>query len=83
MRTLIVEAHVVDVVGHRAAQIEATTVCTVLRAVWHIPLTADVEFGGAVNLRPQRALSTWEQVTVMRAFCSVTDSPPHLHGAVS
>lgn len=75
MRTLISEGHARDVVGHRCAQVEATTVCTVLRAVEHIPLTASIGPGGSVFLFPQRELSTCERVTVMRAFCAVSDSP--------
>ena len=83
MRTLIADGHTRDVVGHRIAQIEATTVCTVLRAVEHIPLTADVAFDGSVFVRPQRELSTPEWVTVMRAFCAVSDSPIVRLGAVA
>jgi hypothetical protein len=63
-------------------QVEATTVCNVLRAVEHIPLTADVASDGTVNLHPQRELTTPERVAVLRAFGSVTDVCLHWDPAV-
>jgi len=83
MRTLIKDGHTRDVVGHRCAQVEATTVCTVLRAVEHIPLTADVDDNGSVHVRPQRELTTREHVTVLRAFGAVTDVQLVWHAAVA
>lgn len=82
MRTLIANGHVIDVVGHRIAQAEAAAVCNVLRAVEHIPLTADVAFDGTVHIRPQRELSTADEVTALRAFAAVTDARLIWHGAV-
>lgn len=83
MRTLIVEAHVVDVVGRFVTQDTATAVCKVLRAVSHIPITADVAYDGSVNLRPGRLLCTAERVTVMRAFTACTDCRLNWHQAVA
>ena len=74
MRTVIARGRACNVVGHRIDQHEAATVCQVLRSVEHIPLSADVEFDGTVHLRPQRDLSTPEQVTAYRAFQAVTDA---------
>lgn len=74
MRTLIDHGHVIDVVGHRIAQAEATDICRVLGSVQHIGLTADVAFDGRVNLRPQGELSTPEEVAALRAVSAATDS---------
>ncbi len=83
MRTVIVTGHARDVVAHRIAQPEASTVCRILRSVEHIPLTADVGFDGTVHLRPQRELTTPERVVALRAFCAVTDARLVVHGAVA
>jgi hypothetical protein len=83
MRTLIVNAHVVDVVARRIEQPAATTICTVLRSVEHIPVTALVGFDGTVHLHASRQLSTPEEVTALRAFAACTDARLAWHPAVT
>lgn len=83
MRTIISAEHVVDVVGQPIAQPVATLVCIVLRGVEHLPVTADVAFDGTVHLRPARPMSTFEEVTALRAFLAVTDAPLRWHPAVT
>lgn len=73
MRTVIARGHAVDVVAKRIEQPVATAVCTVLRSVEHIPVTAAVAFDGSLHLRPERVLTTLEEVTTLRAFCACTD----------
>jgi hypothetical protein len=79
----MVQRHAVDVVAKRIDQPTAATVCTVLRSVEHIPVTAAVAFDGSLHLRAERTLSTWEEVTAMRAFCAVTDVRVRWHEAVA
>lgn len=78
----MVEQHAVDVVAKRIEQPVATAVCTVLRSA-HIPVLADVAFDGSLHLRPQRVLSTAEEVTTLCAFCSCTDVRITLHEPVA
>jgi hypothetical protein len=82
MRVVMVEQHAVDVVAKRIEQPVATAVCTVLRSA-HIPVTADVAFDGSLHLRPQRELSTAEEVTTLRAFAALTDVRLTWHAAVA
>lgn len=74
----MVEQHAVDVVAQRIEQPVATAVCTVLRAA-HIPVTAAVAFDGSLHLRPQRELTTAEEVAALRAFAAVTDVRLRIH----
>lgn len=83
MRTLITQGHTFEVVARHIPQNVATAVCTVLAAVEHIRVTADVAYDGTVNLRPQCALTTPQEVVVLRAFASVSDVRLRLHEAVA
>jgi hypothetical protein len=60
------------VVVHELTDQEAHAICVVLRAQ-HIPVTVAV-VDRTAHIHPCREVSTYEEVTAMRAFFAVTDS---------
>jgi hypothetical protein len=68
------------VIRHRLTDPEAHAICSVLHAVSHIDVGALVEeVDGVVSIRPiGHVLSILEEVSVLRAFCAVTDAPVFL-----
>lgn len=63
-------------IAHPLTASEAAAVRTVLWSVEHIPVDVHVDQAGRVNLWPVgREVTTLEEVTALRAFAAVTDSP--------
>lgn len=68
------------VIRHPLTESEAHAICSVLRAVSHIDVGVLIEEeDSVVNVRPiGHALAVFEEVSVLRAFCAVTDAPVFL-----
>ncbi|MCW2768505.1 MAG: hypothetical protein JWO11_4464 [Nocardioides sp.] len=71
-------------VTHQLTADEAHAICAVLNALEHIPVGALVAERGEVHVWPVgRELTLLEEVSAVRAFCSVTDARVRWYPVVS
>jgi hypothetical protein len=59
--------------GHELMPMEAHAICAVLHAVEHIDVTVDIDADYVAHVRPVGTMSTFEEVTALRAVAALTD----------